>query len=54
MADDQAFIFEVFYMSSLVIMFILGYVFHLVYKLGDKVFIILLDALRKKKNKDVV
>lgn len=41
-------------MSALIIMFVCGYVFHLIYKVLDKGFLFMLDSFRKKKSKDVV
>ncbi len=41
-------------MSALVIMFVSGYVFHLIYKVFDKVFLNIIESVRKKKGSEVV
>lgn len=38
-------------MSTLILMLFLGYFFHLIYKLLDKVFYFVIDAVRSKRNK---
>lgn len=38
-------------MSTLILLFVVGYIFHLIYKVFDRLFVLLSD-LRKKKEVD--